>query len=653
MKLTSIYLLLVCLLSTSLYGQNVKRAYKALEKKEYDKAKESFNKLLSEDIENAACNFGYAMMLAEDKSPFFNIVEAWKYIEASQKQQMSQDDLEIISEYFLNTEVRRTSRPVKKKITLAIEATENRLIKYIREENDIEACYAVLENYPNFRYHGNVVHIRNQYEFRKYEKMNTLEGYNEFIEKFPGAAQVVKAKRYRDQMSFELIKSANSVSVYNDYITKYPDSRYFQQAVKHRNALAFIEVSEINTLEAYDNFIESYPDALEIPEARTYLHQLMYDKAKKIKSLEAYNDFINKYPGGGYYIDVYNLKSGDLGVKAYNELNFESQDLLWAKAFDNNKNIEQARSICTTKEGGFLVAGLSNKSETNFSDAWIIKLDDKGQMIWNKTVGQPYEDDVVDILETSEGKVIVVGYTKISPDSLSKKFAWMFMLDKDGSRLWNKNLGPIAISSCALNSEDKIILTTFTNDTIPDNYNIWTYNLNGNKIAERDFVRNGKFNDFIVKPDGSMLLAGSNWFTHTDSRFYIQWEDTLKVDSHIEKVASNSTQLTMLANDTVKYHMITYDNEGSKKWSINFDRNDATEEALELVYSPQNEIVFLVGNNSQSFAYSYTSTGVKSSEKILTGDYRFKKVIKNNKGGLTYLLEGKDILVISFSSKGF
>ncbi|MBN2813850.1 MAG: hypothetical protein JXQ80_07215, partial [Bacteroidales bacterium] len=181
---------LFCLSASVLTGQPVKRAYKLLEKADYLKAYELFKEALSENKEDPAARFGMSLLLADDKSPQYNLIEAWECADGliEKLDQLSPETLEFIGEYFYNTESRHISRPVKKKMEYGIETIEAKLIKHIREENNLELVYTALEKFPDFRHYNNIVHIRNQLEFRKYEKINTLEGYLTFIQKFPDAA---------------------------------------------------------------------------------------------------------------------------------------------------------------------------------------------------------------------------------------------------------------------------------------------------------------------------------------------------------------------------------------------------------------------------------------------------------------------------------
>ena len=316
--LLSIILLACCVLAN---GQNMKKGFKSLGKLEYDKAWQEFRGILSEDKDNIGANFGMALVLADDSSSHFDIIDAWEHIQLIEDRmgELSQEEIEIISEYFLSSEVDKTSRPVKKKIANALEAIESRLIKYIREENNLEAVYEVLDRYPDFRHYDNVVHIRNQFEFRKYEKIGTLEAYQEFLNKFPDAAQVRKAERNINRLAFEEAKVRNNVNAYTAYIARYPESEYLQTVLKMRNAAAFDEAKKINTLTSYENYIQAYPDALEVSEAKAKQRELLYEQARRIKTLQAFNEFIKKYPEGQHFIDIFNLKASELGTQFIRE----------------------------------------------------------------------------------------------------------------------------------------------------------------------------------------------------------------------------------------------------------------------------------------------------------------------------------------------
>ena len=633
-------------------AQNIKRAYKSLEKQEYDKAKEAFLKILAEDSKNVGANFGMALIEADDKSPLFDIIDAWKYVIAikGHENELSQDDIEVIGEYFMNTEVRKTSRPVKKKIQIAEDAVDARLIKYIREENNLEAVYKVLELYPDYDHRDNVMHIRNQFEFRKYEKLNTLTGYEEFIKKFPDAAQAPKAMKYCDKLAFDEIKTKNSVQAYNDYIKAHPKSNYVQQAKKLRNATAFAEAKKINTLVAYNNFIDSYPDALEIPDARKQQRELMYQKAKRIKSLEAYNEFIRMYPDGAYYIDVFNLKAGDLGMQNYRQLGFDSPDLIWSEALDNNEQAEEASSIAATHDGGYIIAGTS-RPDSGYSDAWIVKLDAEGKMVWNKTVGQAYNDQVKKVLVTSGNDVVVVGYTQVSSDS-SALGGWMFKLNSDGKKLWNKSLGEISIASCGIDPTDKIYLATYIEDTIPDNYYFQIFNADGKMTGERDYSQKGTFNDMKFTPDGHYFFAGSRWFNFADNKFYISWEDTLRVSGTIQKADLNNQSVAFVAMDSVKGYNFMYSITGNKIWQNSFPLTDSTEKIEQLILTDNNQLIELGNNSLFSYACKYDGKGNLLNEKKISGNYKFVDAVKTSIG-VVYLLKGDDYLVISFASPGF
>jgi hypothetical protein len=646
-KIFTLILILTFALSNA---QNSKRGYKSLEKKDYAKGKEAFAKVIASNRNDVAANFGMALVLADEKSPYFNIIEAWQYVERieGKTSSLSQEEIEVIGEYFMNTEVRRTSRPVKKKIEIALEAIEARLIKFIREENNLDACYEVLKRYPNFRHYDNVVHIRNQFEYRKYEKQNTLEAYKEFISKFPDAAQVDKAKRQINKLSFEKAKQQNTVSGYNNYITSFPESEFIQAAIKLRNAAAFAEVKRINTLIAFDTFIESYPDALEVGEAKRLQQNILYEKAKRVKSLEAYNAFIDRYPDGMYFIDIFNLKAAELGAKFVQENNFASSSLAWARGFDNNGRIESGGAIAVSNRGDIIVACNTRENDTSYADAWVIKLDNTGKMLWNKTIGQAFEDSISTVLIDSKGNIIVLGYTHVSADSASR-MGWMFKLGTDGKKLWNKNLGKTEIKSCAIDRNDRIYIGgSIAKDSLGNHYALTVFNSEARKVSERTYTGRGSINDINIDQAGNMLLCGSNWLLHTDTRRYILWDQVLDPSltaTHCTNSTNSGFYFAGANNNKIFY--AGYGSNGKKLWLQSYDKSDISQTIRGMAVVSQGNLIVLEQKGSGAKIKTFSPAGSVVKVKELGGNNSANHIVSNSNGVFLALNNG-DLLIFRF-----
>lgn len=123
------------------------------------------------------------------------------------------------------------------------------------------------------------------------------------------------------------------------------------------------------------------------------------------------------------------------------------------------------KTIVQTSDGGYIIGGSSSsdispkilsggtdkygKSEKNRGnlDYWIIKLDEKGEIKWQKTLGGQYIDQLESIQQTKDGGYIAGGYSN-SPGSYDKAFEsygegdyWIVKLDADGNSEWQKVLG--------------------------------------------------------------------------------------------------------------------------------------------------------------------------------------------------------------------
>jgi len=642
-KYLTISFLIFCMVAN---GQSIKKGFKSLgkDKPEYTKAMDFFRKNLSDNPGNVGANFGMALVYADDQSPVFDIIEAWQYVERIEGKtgQLSQDDIEILSEYFMNTEVRKTSRPVKKKIAIAVEAIESRLIKFIREENNLEAVYEVLDRYPDFRHYDNVVHIRNQFEYRKFEKLNTRKAYEEFTAKFPDAAQVPKAIRSRNRLAFQEVKAQNTVGAYTGYIRQFPESEYLQTSIKLRNAAAFKQAQGINTLKAYEDFIANYPDALEISDAKVRQRELLYEQAKRIKSLEAFNQFIDKYPDGQYFVDIFNLKAAELGTLFLRENSLNNPAIMWARGFDNNARLETAGSVTTTQTGDFVMACNTQENDSAYTDAWVIRMKPDGRMAWNKTIGQAFADSVSQVLVDSKDNVIVLGYTYLSADS-SSRMGWMFKLGADGKKIWNKNLGKMEFNSCAIDEQDRIYLGGYQErDSLGEFYAVTTFNADAQMLGEKTYTGKGSIRDILVTQGGDIFLCGSNWIMLMEARRYIKWDAAIDPSLTATACAVAPTGDIYLAGyNQNKIFYGRYSADGRKIWLKDYSKSDSTQLIKDIAVTSENTMVCLEQTSGNSKMKLFSASGDVLGVKELYGNISLEGIIPSANGSILLVTDRK------------
>ena len=657
MKRITFLILSLMLLSLPVLSQIAKKGFKWLEKLEYEKAKSVFDELFLTDKQNPAVNLGLALVYSDEQSPFYNLVQGWSHCILLQNnmEKMMQEDLEYVGEYFMNTEIRPSSRPVKKKIEYAVTTIESHLIKYVREENNLALAYEVIEKFPDFRYYGNVVHIRNQLEFRKYEKQNTLEGYIEFIERFPDAAQLEKAIQYRNRLAFEKASTVNTVEAFEEYLKEYPDAPEFTQAVKSRNELAFGQAKALNTLQGYEAFINRYPDAFEVAEAKAMQKKLLFDYAKTIKTLEAYDEFIRKYPEGQQYIDIFNLKSLYLGNLYQSSSNFTS-GVHWVRSFDLANENETSGSLDSLGNGRFFMAITSRKNDSSFTDVWLICLDPEGKMVWNKTTGGDYDDQVLFCSVNRKNEIVVAGYSWSDADTSSRE-VWLFKQAPDGRNIWSQKLGKWTLHSLVTDENNRIMLGGYqADDSLQRHYRIMVLNELGRKLWDRTYSGYGETHYLGIMPDQSVLAVTSRWISRMDSRGYIKWEYAPPEEIVYRNgwVSKNGEIYIAGIRNNNSLLMTRFGADGKKKWDKQYALPDSVNSIVKIREVGSNRLLVSVtyGNTGNGFIWINSLTGDSIKEKGVAQD-RIMDFLIDKEQNLWLLFESENAVLIKINGNDF
>ncbi len=166
------------------------------------------------------------------------------------------------------------------------------------------------------------------------------------------------------------------------------------------------------------------------------------------------------------YILVGSTNSFGVGKSDVYLLRTDSTGLLqWSKTFGGSEN-DNGSSVQQTKDGGFIVVGSSYSfSFMGFSpDVYMVKTDGSGNMLWSKAYGSFNDYDFGNYVEQTKDKgFIVAAYTQAFGAGVND--AYLLKTDSLGILVWSKTYGSTGqdASYAVQQTNDKgYILTGFT-----------------------------------------------------------------------------------------------------------------------------------------------------------------------------------------------
>ena len=128
--------------------------------------------------------------------------------------------------------------------------------------------------------------------------------------------------------------------------------------------------------------------------------------------------------------------------------------MVWESSFGGT-GIDQAQDILATTDGGYVIVGSTFSSDTQVtknngqSDVWLIKIDDNGQLLWQKSFGGAGFDAANSVRLTSDGGLLVCGNSKSFDGDISQNFGendiWVFKTDASGNLEWEKSFGGLSL----------------------------------------------------------------------------------------------------------------------------------------------------------------------------------------------------------------
>ena len=197
----------------------------------------------------------------------------------------------------------------------------------------------------------------------------------------------------------------------------------------------------------------------------------------------------------------------------------------WQKTIGGSGQ-EKFQNIIQTNDGGYILAGSSSsdksgdKKENSFGnlDYWIVKLDSKGVIEWQKTLGGEFVDELRSVEQTLDGGYILGGYSNSlsntsnktensiakTEDSFGLGDYWVVKLDKNGTQEWQKSYGG--------NGDDQLTSILQTDDK--------GYLIGGNS-SPQNLLGSNSGNKTVANENGSDM-----WILKIEEKGRIEWQRT-------------------------------------------------------------------------------------------------------------------------------
>ncbi|NPA47316.1 MAG: CGP-CTERM sorting domain-containing protein [Thermococci archaeon] len=149
----------------------------------------------------------------------------------------------------------------------------------------------------------------------------------------------------------------------------------------------------------------------------------------------------------------------------------------WQKTYGGN-NGDWANAVAIAKNGDIIVAGHTESFGVGYDDVWVLRLDPNGNIKWQKTYGGKKDDTVDAIAVNPNGDIVIAGST--CSFGVGDCDLWVLRLDPNGNVKWQKTYGgneTDSAESIALTGAGDIIVAGSTSSFSAGDEDVWVLKL--------------------------------------------------------------------------------------------------------------------------------------------------------------------------------
>ena len=229
----------------SVKGNSIEKGFEALKEYNYFEAKKIFYKTIKKD--SSASSYGLATIFFRNDNPFHSLDSAYKY--------------SCIAE--------RTFVLISPKERLLLQKYDFEYIRIIELRAKVSGEY-----------------------YQRALKINTIEGFDNFIQKNNWATERFHAIFKRDSIAFDNVHQKSTSAAVYEFMDKYPSSEFIRDAEKFLELCIYKETTVSGLLDSYIQFCNDNPRNRHVKDAEDKVFELFI----KNKTLLEYSDFIKQFP---------------------------------------------------------------------------------------------------------------------------------------------------------------------------------------------------------------------------------------------------------------------------------------------------------------------------------------------------------------------
>jgi len=215
-------------------------------------------------------------------------------------------------------------------------------------------------------------------------------------------------------------------------------------------------------------------------------------------------------------------------------------NMQWRRSMGGS-GAERGFAVVQAQDGGYLVAGTTTSNDIDVSgnhlagntDAWLVKLNASGKVVWQKCYGGSGMDTASAMIATPDGGFVIAGSSTSTDGDLTMNKGlndgWLFKIDGQGTLLWSKawgGSGSDAFRSLTAGPDGELYISGYTSSPdVATNGNhgqtdawVVTVDAGGGLVGAKSF--GGAKDDYGMSIqytlEGSLLVGGYTYSSDGD-----------------------------------------------------------------------------------------------------------------------------------------